>query len=118
MMALNLLQVSFIMDNLRSGALFSFQHFTETFKAGQLRSRFRIEIAAFFENKFMLPAVPEIIQITQCAAFLFEQISKTVFTANQPVFFRFRIFRVSFIPDGKFVQMAVGSAHDNLDNIV
>ena len=88
------------------------------FKAGQLRSQFRIKIAAFLENKLMLPAVPEIIQITEGTAFLFDQISKTVSAADQPVFFRFRIFRVAFIPDGKFVQMAVGPAYDNLDNIL
>lgn len=32
------------------------------FKAGQLRSQFGVEIAAFLNNKFVLPAVTEIIQ--------------------------------------------------------
>ena len=88
------------------------------FKTGQLRSQFWAEIAAVLENKFMFPAVPEVIQITECTAFLFDQITETVFATDQTVIFEFRVFRVALIPDAELVKMAVSPSHYNLDDIM
>jgi len=58
-----------------------------TFKADNLCSQLRTEIAAFFQNKFITLTGAKIIKITKGTVFLFDQTSKTVFIADEPVFF-------------------------------
>jgi hypothetical protein len=58
-----------------------------TVRARNGRLKFRVKITVVLEYDLMLAAVAKIVQTGEGAAFLFDQIPKTVNAAFKPVFF-------------------------------
>jgi hypothetical protein len=66
----------------------------------------------------MFLTIPEIIEISKSPALLFDQVTEPISYARKTILFRFRILSVPLSSNGELMEMAVGPAHDNLNDIV